>query len=58
MLQQSGLTLDQIKQAGNTIISNNGDGQLITKYGKYTFNYWYELRPGLWVNYDCKTKHY
>ena len=54
---QSELTIEQIKQAGNIIVTQS-EGYMVTKFGKYTFNYWSEVKPGYWINYDCKTKYY
>lgn len=68
MTNQSALTLREIKQSGNRIISpDNGDGFLVTKYGKHTTNYWHAIPVSgnnitgndlKYHNYACKTVYH
>lgn len=34
---------------------NVSTNKAVTRYGKYTINYWIQHEDGSWTNYDCKT---
>lgn len=36
-------------------MKNTTTGVVITKYGRSTWNYWYQHEDGSWTNFKCKT---